>query len=70
MEVIMTGATDIRRVFPVESIQYILLAYAAGIKAAFAVAIAAAGVSFTVTLFYSWDRLGVKRDSRDSSTAH
>ena len=44
--VLITGATEIRKVFAREEVQGILLSYMTGLKAAFAMAIAAAG--FTV----------------------
>lgn len=43
--VLITGATEIRKVFAREELQGILLSYMTGLKAAFAMAIAAAGLT-------------------------
>ncbi|KAK0720101.1 major facilitator superfamily domain-containing protein [Lasiosphaeris hirsuta] len=55
--IIGTGATQIRNVFTPEQLPAILVAYMAGIKAALAIAIAAVGISFFVSLFYGFRRL-------------
>ncbi|KAK3942577.1 putative HC-toxin efflux carrier TOXA [Diplogelasinospora grovesii] len=55
--IIGTGATQIRNVFTDEQIPGILVAYMAGIKVAFAIAIAGVGMAFAISLFSSWRRL-------------
>lgn len=57
LTVIGTGATAIRHVFPADQVGGILVAYMAGIKTSFAIAIAAVGVAFIISLFSSWRRL-------------
>jgi len=54
---IATGATDIRVVFPANQIPGILVAYMAGIKAAFALSIAMVGTAFVISLFSKWGRI-------------
>ncbi|KAK4142509.1 major facilitator superfamily domain-containing protein [Dichotomopilus funicola] len=55
--VLGTGATQIRQVFPAEVVPGILVAYMAGIKVAFAIALGAVGVAFVVSLFSNFKRL-------------
>jgi hypothetical protein len=55
--IIATGATQIRNVFTDEQIPGILVAYMAGIKVAFAIALAGVGTAFAISLFSSWGRL-------------
>lgn len=52
-----TGATQIRAVFGPEQVPGILAAYMAGIKTALAIATAAVGASFVVSLFSRFRRL-------------
>lgn len=49
--VVTTGATDIRRVFPAEQVPGIIHAYMDGLKNAYALAIAVAGISFLVSIY-------------------
>lgn len=55
--VLATGATQIRHAFPASQVPVILDAYMVGLKAVFAVMIAAYGVSTLVSVFGSWERL-------------
>lgn len=55
--VLATGATQIRQAFPASQVPVILYAYMVGLKAVFAVMIAAYGVSTLVSVFGSWERL-------------
>lgn len=55
--VLATGATQIRHAFPAEQVPVILDAYMIGLKAVFAVMIAAYGISTVVSVFGSWERL-------------
>jgi hypothetical protein len=55
--VLTTGATQIRHAFPASQVPVILDAYMVGLKAVFAVMIAAYGVSTLVSVFGSWERL-------------
>ncbi|TVY19921.1 putative efflux pump gsfJ [Lachnellula arida] len=56
MKVIATGATEIRTALP-DDIHAVLLAYMAGLKAAFAISIAMVGISALVSPFTPWKRL-------------
>jgi hypothetical protein len=56
-QILLTGATDIRRAFSAEQVPGILLAYMAGIKVAFAFTIAACGVAFLISFLLPWGRL-------------
>ncbi len=55
--VIATGATQLRQAFPADQVPGILLAYMAGIKVAFAIAIGAVGAAFVVSLLSKWKKL-------------
>jgi MFS transporter, DHA2 family, glioxin efflux transporter len=56
--VLSTGATDLRSVFSADQVLGVLEAYMRGLKAAFAIGIAATGVAFVIiTLFQRWNRL-------------
>ncbi|KAI0603276.1 MFS general substrate transporter [Biscogniauxia sp. FL1348] len=52
--VVTTGATQIRVVFSTSQVPGILLAYVAGLRAAFAIAVGAIGLTFVVSLFSRW----------------
>ncbi|KAI0201520.1 major facilitator superfamily domain-containing protein [Astrocystis sublimbata] len=55
--VISTGTLQLRSVFSEEQIPGILMAYMAGIKTAFAIALAACGLSVFVSVLGQWKRL-------------
>jgi len=55
--VIATGATELRRVFSAKELVGILVAYMDGLKIAFAIAIATAGVSFLLAFTPRWESL-------------
>ncbi|GAM35599.1 hypothetical protein TCE0_017r04052 [Talaromyces pinophilus] len=55
-----TGVTELRLVFPGDQITGVLLAYMEGIRAAFAVGIAMAGMAFLISLFGKWNRIHVQ----------
>jgi MFS transporter, DHA2 family, glioxin efflux transporter len=55
-----TGVTELRLVFPSDQITGVLLAYMEGIRAAFAVGIAMAGMAFLISLFGKWNRIHVQ----------
>jgi len=57
LAIVGTGATAIRSVFPEDQIPGILVAYMAGIKTTFALAVAGVGIAFVISLFSSWRRL-------------
>ncbi|KAH8896158.1 MFS general substrate transporter [Thozetella sp. PMI_491] len=59
--VLRTGATEIRSVFPPEQVSGILLAYLAGLKVVWAIAIACSGCGFVVSLLGSWEKLYQKK---------
>ena len=56
-QIITTGATEIRNVFPAEDVRGILLSYLAGLHVVFAMAVALAGVTLVVALFAPWRRI-------------
>ncbi|KAB5545755.1 major facilitator superfamily transporter [Coniochaeta sp. 2T2.1] len=56
-QLLLTGATDIRRVFPESDIPGILIAYMAGIKLAFAITIALCGTAFLISFLMPWKKL-------------
>ncbi|KAL5341551.1 major facilitator superfamily domain-containing protein [Aspergillus crustosus] len=56
MQVIATGATQIREAFP-DDIHGVLLAYMEGLQATFAIATGMVGVAFLVAFFSPWKRL-------------
>jgi hypothetical protein len=55
--VLATGATRIRQDFPAAQVHIVLDAYMVGLKAVFALMIAAYGISTLVSVFGSWERL-------------
>lgn len=55
--VIGTGATQIREAFPASQVSVIVDAYMVGLKAVFAITIAAFGVATIIGFFGSWKRL-------------
>ena len=63
--VILTGATQIRAVFPLDLVPGVLQAYMAGLNTAFAIAIAGAGVAFVISLASKWTTL---KDAKSETT--
>ena len=61
--VIGTGASDIRKVFSPEQLPGILQAYMAGLRDAYAICIALAGVAFVVAFFVEWKSIKGKAPS-------
>lgn len=57
---IATGAAELRQVFSPDQIPGILVAYMTGLKAAFAVAIGMAGLSFLLSLLCPWKKVHVE----------
>ena len=57
---ILTGATELRRAFSPEDLPNILIGYMAGLKVAFAIAIAGAGTAVILSSFAPWRRLNPK----------
>lgn len=56
--VVLTGATQLRKVFSADQIRGILVAYMRGLKISFAIGLASTGIAFIiVTLFQRWNRL-------------
>jgi len=55
--ILATGATRIRQDFPASQVPIVLDAYMVGLKAVFAVMIAAYGISTFVSVFGNWERL-------------
>lgn len=58
-----TGATDLRRVFRGSELDSIIQAYARGIKVAFAITIAAGGITAITSLATRWDNVNKKKAS-------
>jgi MFS family permease len=63
-KVLNTGAAQFRSVFPAEDVPGILEAYMAGLKVAFALAIALIGLSFLLALVPRWDNLRPAQDAK------
>jgi MFS family permease len=55
--VIVTGATEIRAIFAPDQVPGIVLAYMAGLKVVFAIAIATAGCAFLFSICADWKKL-------------
>ena len=58
--VVATGATQLRTVFSAEQLPGIVLAYMDGLKLAFILAIASAGVTLPIALFAKWQNVKPK----------
>lgn len=58
--VVATGVTELRTVFVGNQITGVLLAYMEGIRAAFVVGIAMAGMAFLISLLSKWNRIHVQ----------
>ncbi|KAA8642751.1 hypothetical protein EYZ11_007944 [Aspergillus tanneri] len=67
--VVATGATELRTIFAASQVPGILVAYMAGIKVAFAIAIGGAGIAFVASLFSNWRRLGSEALKNAGGTA-
>lgn len=67
LQVIATGATQLRSVFTADEMPGIVVAYMAGIKVVFALATAGAGMAVVVSLFSSWKRIHGDTPSEDVS---
>lgn len=65
--VIATGATDLHRVFSGAELDGTVRAYAWGIKTAFAITIAACGLSLPVSLLSRWDNIHQKKPGGQST---
>lgn len=59
-QLIRTGATDIRHVFDATEIPFVIQAYMDGLKVAFALVIASAGIALIVSLGSKWKRLNTE----------
>jgi hypothetical protein len=57
LDVVATGATDIRPIFSAAQVPGILEAYMGGIKLALILPIAATGIAFVVSAFSKWQKL-------------
>ncbi|KAG6365909.1 hypothetical protein INS49_000085 [Diaporthe citri] len=64
-QVMATGATELRKVFP-DDIQGVLVAYMAGLRVAFGMAIASIGLAAVLCSFLSWEKLDVDRINNES----
>lgn len=58
--VALTGATQIRTAFPADAVPGVIQAYMDGLKVAFALAVAGAGISFLISLGSRWSKLNTK----------
>lgn len=58
-QVVFTGATQLRSVFPSDQLPGILLAYMDGLKASFAVAVGMVGLAFVTSFLVPWKKLSV-----------
>jgi hypothetical protein len=57
LEVVQTGATQIRSTFRADQVPGVVLAYMTGIKTALAISVAATGVAFLASLCNRWKRI-------------
>lgn len=64
--VVATGASDLRSVFTPEQMASILPSYMAGLKVAFAISIAAAGLAFCLSPFNNFEKINAHADGADS----
>jgi hypothetical protein len=58
-----TGATELHQVFSGAQLDGVVRAYAWGIKVAFAITIAACGITVPVSLFSKWDNVNAKKNA-------
>ncbi|KAM0274348.1 hypothetical protein ACHAQH_007943 [Verticillium albo-atrum] len=56
-QVILTGATEIRRAFPADTVPLVIEAYMDGLRVTFALVIAGAGIAFIASLGSKWKKL-------------
>lgn len=56
-KVLVTGATELRDVFPATKLHYVLEAYMEGLQAAFLVAVVAASVASVAAMGFRWMKL-------------
>jgi hypothetical protein len=61
MQVIATGATEIRHAFPADVVPGIIRAYMEGVKAAFAISTALVGLGFVLSLLLDFKKLPANR---------
>ena len=64
--VVATGASDLRSVFSPEQMDSILPSYMAGLKIAFAISIAAAGLAFCLSPFNNLGKINAHADAAES----
>ncbi|KAL6713737.1 hypothetical protein ACLMJK_008229 [Lecanora helva] len=64
--VVATGATELRDVFAEKDIHGIIVAYMDGLKVAYALAIALAGVSLPVAFFATWKNIKPKTEKSEA----
>jgi MFS transporter, DHA2 family, glioxin efflux transporter len=69
IEVIGTGATDVRTVFAPADIPFILRAYVGGIQTAFIVAIAMAGACTVIAFGAKWQKLQPAPKAEEANNA-
>lgn len=60
-QLVLTGATDIRRVFDAETVPIIIQGYMDGLRVTFALSIACVGVAFIASFFSRWERLNTQK---------
>jgi hypothetical protein len=65
--VVTTGATDLHRVFSGDQLSGVLIAYMAGIKVAFAIMVAAVGLSVPISLLSKWEKINQQTSSAGNS---
>lgn len=67
--VISTGASELRDVFTAEQITAIVSAYMAGLKVAYAISIAAAGIAFCLSPFNNFKKIDAHAAEKSSVNA-
>ncbi len=58
---ILTGATEIRKVFPLDQQPAVIAGYMAGLKVVFGMTIAAAGIATLIGTLTRWERLNAEQ---------
>ncbi|PNY29981.1 Uncharacterized protein TCAP_00109 [Tolypocladium capitatum] len=71
MKVMNTGSAELRNVFPSEVLPGVVRSYMDGLKIAFAISLAASGVSFLFTVMNRWHKINKEEDTKttDSDTS-
>lgn len=69
LQVISTGATDVRKVFPPADVPFILRAYVRGIQTALIVAVAVAGTCTIIAFGAKWEKMQAPPKAEEATEA-